>query len=269
MGRVAVDRLAEMGAKICLLGRDPTKTQAVADELRKPPRVAAVDPVQCDLSLLSQVRDAAQQVLHRYDRIDLLINCAGINVPERRLSSEGYELNFVVNYLASFLLTELLADRIKSTPSARIVNLSSATQEVAKLDLDDLQGEKKWSLLSSYAQAKLCLIMHSRDLAKRLKDTSATINCLNPGNIRSNIGRGHTKASSRLMMRAFVRMADPTWVSGERIVAAALDEQYQGVSGKFIYEDFVMQPNPLALDEANIARLMEVSRQLTGLKLPD
>ncbi len=249
MGRAAVERFAAMGAEICLFGRDPQKTRRVADELAG--HKGPVTPVACDLGSLDQVRGAAGEVPAR---IDFLINCAGVNTPERRLSADGYEMNFAVNYLGPFLLIELLLERL--TPSARIVNLTSGTQEVARLNLDDLQLETGWSLLQSYARAKLCMIMHARDVARR----GASINCLNPGYIRTKLSR-----SGSLFSKLFGGLAAPAWVGGERILAAALDSAYEGVSGQYIHEDRLLDPNPQALDDDKVARLMALSRQMTGL----
>ncbi|WP_420583669.1 SDR family NAD(P)-dependent oxidoreductase [Ruegeria sp.] len=264
MGRVAVERFAEMGADICLFGRNLEKTQRVVDELIAAGHKGQFSVVQCDLGLLDQVRRAAAEVLERFERIDYLINCAGINMSERKLTPDGFEVNFAVNYLGPYLLTELLLERIKATPGGRIIQLVSGTQQVAKLNFEDLQLENKWSLLASYAQAKLCLIMHGRDVAKRLVDSDTTINCLNPGYIKSNLGRD-SKGLSRVFGALFGKLAAPTWVGGERIVAAALDEKYQQASGEFIYEDILLAPNPLALDDANVARMKEITLQMTGL----
>jgi len=265
MGRIAVERFAEMGADICLLGRNVPKTENVLEELRKTGHKGRFTSVKCDLGDLGQVRNAASEVLNRCDRTDYLINCAGLNFSERTLSPDGYEMNFAVNYLGPFLLTELLLEKVRVTPNACIVQLTSATQEAARLFLDDLHLENnKWSMLNSYAQAKLCLLMHGRDVAVRLEGSSASINCLNPGYIRSNLGR-HAKGLEHLFGVMFGRLAAPTWVGGERIIAAALDSKYEGVSGKFIYEDMLLAPNPLALDDANVDKLMEISRKLTGL----
>ncbi len=269
MGRIAVERFAEMGADICLLGRNIPKTENVIQELRMSEHKGQLTSVKCDLGDLGQVRKASSEVLDRCDRIDYLINCAGLNFPERSLSPDGYEMNFAVNYLGPFLLTELLLEKIKASPCARIVHLTSATQEAARLLLDDLHLESsKWSMFKSYAQAKLCLLMHGRDVAVRLEGGRTSINCLNPGYIRSNLDRHtkrHTKGLERLFGVMFGRLAAPTWVGGERIVAAALDARYDGVSGKYIYEDMLLDPNPLALDDANVDKLMEISRELTGL----
>ncbi|MCZ0951033.1 MAG: SDR family NAD(P)-dependent oxidoreductase [Rhodospirillaceae bacterium] len=267
MGRLAVGRLASMGADICLLGRNMARTRRVVSELGELGHEARLSAVECDLGSLDSVRKAASEVLEQCGRIDLLINCAGANVTERRLSPEGFEMNFAVNYLGPFLLTELLLDRVRATPSARIVNLTSATQKLGRLDFDDLHRERNWSLFATYAQAKLCMIMHARDVAGRLEGSGVTINCLNPGYIKSSLTRD-AKGWMRVFVTLLNRLAAPTWVGGERIVAAALDKAYDGVSGQFIYEDVLHAPNPEALDGAKAARLLELSRDMTGLARP-
>ncbi|MCY4051359.1 MAG: SDR family NAD(P)-dependent oxidoreductase [Gammaproteobacteria bacterium] len=265
MGRVAVKRFAEMGADIYLFGRNNQKSENVINELRRAGYPGKFTFVRCDLGDLGQVRNAASEVLDRCEHIDYLINCAGLNFSERTLSSDGYEMNFAVNYLGPFLLTELLLEQLTATPNACIVHVTSATQAIAKLFLDDLQLEKhKWSMLQSYAQAKLCMIIHARDVAARLAGSNTTINCLNPGYIRTNLVR-HTKGVERLFVVLFGKLAAPTWVGAERILAAALDSRYLVESGKFIYEDIFLEPNPLALDATNVTKLMKISHELTGL----
>ncbi len=264
MGRAAVERFAEMDADICLFGRNPDKTERVVGELKAAGYSGSISAVQCDLSSLSQVRRAAGTVLKQYPYIHYLINCAGINANRRQLSEDGFELNFAVNYLAPFLLTELLLERVKATPAGRIINVTSATQKLAELKFDDLQRENNWSLFASYAQAKLCLIMYGRNLAKRLQDTDTSINSLNPGYIRTSLGRD-TTGVARLFYRLFGHLAAPCWVGGERVVAAALDAEYLSARGQYIYEDMLLEPNPQALADDSVARLMSISREMAGL----
>ncbi|WP_107496278.1 SDR family NAD(P)-dependent oxidoreductase [Thalassobius sp. I31.1] len=265
MGRLAVERFAQMGADICLIGRSLQKTMDIINEMQLTGYKGKFHAIQCDLGDLTQVRGAAGDVSQRYGKIDFLINCAGVNLATRSLSPDGYEVNFSVNYLAPFLLTELLLDRIKATPNGRILHLASATQEVAKLHLDDLNLEQNpWSMLASYAQAKLCVIIHGHDLAERLEGSDVTINSLNPGYIRSNLTR-HVKGFERVFTSLFGRLAAPTWVGAERIVAAALDPRYQAASGAYIYEDMLLSPNPIALDGEKRAQLMQISREMTQL----
>jgi len=264
MGRVAVERLASMGANICLVGRNMTKTQRVEAELKEARHKGQFQIVECDLGSLDNVRQAATDILKKCQQIDLLINCAGANITDRRLTVEGYEMNFTVNYLGPFLLTELLLKRIIKSPSGRIVNLTSATQARGHLDFEDLHREKKWSLFSTYAQAKLCMIIHSRDVAERLKSSGVTINCLNPGYIRSNLTH-EIKGWEKIVYTLISKLAAPTWVGGERIVSVALDKKYEGVSGEYIYEDIIATPNAEVLDTKKAIRLLELSHEMTGL----
>lgn len=267
MGRIALDRLASMGADILLVARNPEKASSVVSDIRAKQYSGTLSVVECDLGNLDTVRQAASTILERCEKIDLLINCAGGNLNDRRLSPEGYELSFVINYLGPFLFTELLLERVKSTQNARIVNLTSATQRYGHLDFDDLHRERKWSTFSTYAQAKLCMIMHSQDVAERLRGSGATINCLNPGYIKTNLCRelsGFEGAFNQL----FGRLAAPTWVGGERIVAAALEAQYQTLSGHFIYEDTILEPNPETRDAAKVEKLLDLSFEMTNLPRP-
>jgi NAD(P)-dependent dehydrogenase (short-subunit alcohol dehydrogenase family) len=264
MGRVAVQRFAEMGADICLIGRNPVKTKHVVDEVNAAGS-GKISFVQCDLGSLDDVRNAAGTVLSLFDRIDLLVNCAGANIPERRLSSEGYEMNFVVNYLAPFLFTELLLERVKASPSSRIVALTSATQQFGRLNFDNLQLETGWSLGASYSQAKVCVIMHSRDLARRLEGSGTSIACMNPGYIKSNLV-SNAKGIEAVFTNLFGSLAAPTWVGGERIVAVALEKRFRETQGNYIYEDTFLEPNPTTLDDELVAKLMKISREMVSLQ---
>ncbi|MCY4261185.1 MAG: SDR family NAD(P)-dependent oxidoreductase [Rhodobacteraceae bacterium] len=270
MGRVAAERLASMGADICLMGRNMAKTQRVIADLKAAGHEGNLLTVACDLGSLDSVRKAAADILEACPRIDLLINCAGANIMNRQCTAEGYEMNFVVNYLGPFLLTELLLERVTQAPAARIINVTSATQAKAHLDFADLHRETGWTLFSTYAQAKLCMIIHTRDMAARLNEsgiTGVTVNSLNPGYIQSNLSRD-SKGWVNIFVRLFNHRAAPTWVGGERIVAMALGKKYEDLSGAYIYEDVQASPNPEALDTVKAARLLDLSYEMTGLTRP-
>jgi len=262
LGRVAVTRYAEMGAHIVLLGRNKQKMFSVVEECTVMGYRGSISTVHCDISSLKQVRLAAEEVLEQCEKIDLLINCAGANNAKRQVTEEGYEMNFAVNYLGPVLLTELLLDRIKATESSRIICVTSATQEAAQLDFEDLQYEKEWSLFRSYSRAKLCLIMYCRNLASRVKEHGVKVNSLNPGYIRSNLSRD-LKGFEQGFNILFGRLASPTWIGGERIIAASLDDAYDSASGQYIYEDMLLDPNKIALDDQMVSQLMQVTAHMT------
>ena len=263
MGRVAAERFAEMGADLLMLGRNPVKMSTVVEELRKGGHSGRIESFQCDLASFQSVRDAAAEILRARDHIDFLINCAGINAVERRETVDGIEMNMAVNYLGPFLLTELLFERIKSTPSSRVVNVTSATQSYGHLNFDDFNVETDWSLFKAYTQAKLCMIMHTRALAHRLSSGSVTAVSLNPGFIHTNLLRDSSGLASLFsFMSPYI--AGPAWVGAERIVLAALD--FGTFSGDYIYEDEIMSPNPEALDDQAVDKLMKISGKLAGIE---
>lgn len=187
MGRVAVDKLAQMGANLIILGRNKQKTIKVVEELNNLVGSNCARYVLCDLASQKSIRNAAKEILTLCPKINLLINCAGANVGTRNINEDGFEMNWAINHLGPFLLTNLLLDRIKSSSPSRIVFLSSATEKRAHMHLNDLQLTKNWSVFKSYAQAKLAMNMCTRKMAKELEGSGVTVNALNPGFIKSNL----------------------------------------------------------------------------------
>ena len=262
MGRAAVGRLAQMNANLHILGRNPEKTARTVDELNRSNGAGRAVAAACDLSSLSSIRDCAGTLLRRCPRIDVLINCAGVNSWERSVSADGYEMNWAVNYLGPFLLTQLLLERIKASAPARIVNLSSETENVGHIHFDDLQLARNWTALKSYAQAKLATNMATIALARRLEGTGVTVNTLNPGFIRTALLRDvdGVQAIGKPLMNW---LASPPEVGAERILTVALSPTYERVSGQFVSEDAIRQPNREALDDAAVERLWALSLEAT------
>lgn len=262
MGRVAVEMLYEMGADIVLLGRNESKTLAVIEAITAG-HERPIHFERCDLASMASVRTCAERVLSARERIDVLINCAGANLPTRRLTQEGFETVFAINYLGPVLLTRLLLERLKASGSARIVNLSSAGEAMGHIHFDDLQLEHGWSPGGSYAQAKLGLNMFTIELARELETTDVRVNALNPGFIQSNLLRDleGIEGMFRGVMRVF---ASPPEVGADRIVRLAVSSEYRDVSGEFVYEDAIAAPNPEASDPEIRTRLMAASESMLG-----
>ena len=260
MGRVAVGRLAQMNANLHILGRNPEKTARTVDELNRLNNGGRAFALPCDLSSLSSVRDCASTLLEQCPRIDVLVNCAGVNSWERRVSADGHEMNWAVNYLGPFLLMQLLLERIKASAPARIVNLSSETEVIGHIHFDDLQLARNWTALRSYAQAKLATNMATIALARRLDGMSVTVNALNPGFIRTALLR-EIKGVKRIWKPLMNWLASPPEVGAERILTVALSPRYEGVSGQYVNEDAVRQPNKEALDDAVVERLWALSQE--------
>ncbi|MCT4634238.1 MAG: SDR family NAD(P)-dependent oxidoreductase [Firmicutes bacterium] len=264
MGRIAFEDLANSGAEIFLLGRTPNKTKKVIHEVTQKTGNKRIHHVVCDLSLKESVRHAANEVAKSCSHIDYLINCAGANIFEHIITSEGHELSWATNHLGPFLLTNLLLDHLKKAPKARIVNLSSAMQGLGRIDFDIIEKNKPTSSANRYGMAKLSMIMCTQELAKELEGTNVTINALNPGFINTNLMR---RAKGLMMIpQIWSRLfASPPRVGAERILTLVTSNEYEGVSGKFIYEDYIREPNKQALDLDLVRRVYSVSRKQVGI----
>ncbi len=171
IGKATALGLAHMGATVVMVCRDRVKGEAAQAEIKTKSGNNAVDLLLADLTSLQSVRQLAQDFKQRYAHLHVLINNAGVNVLRRRETVDGYEMTFAVNYLAPFLLTNLLLDVLKTNAPSRIVNVSSGAHENANLNLDDLQAEQHYGFMRVYGQSKLALIMFTYELARKMQGT--------------------------------------------------------------------------------------------------
>ena len=184
----AVD-LAKRNARVVLACRSVERGETAAVEVKERSGNDNVVFIQLDLASLDSVRKFAAKILEEEPRIDILINNAGVFNPTYRKSADGFELTFAVNHLGHFLLTNLLLDRIKEAPSARIVNVSSGAYKNGLIDFDDLNPEQSYSSMKAYSRSKMANILFTRRLSKELQGTGVTVNALHPGVIYTNIFR--------------------------------------------------------------------------------
>ena len=193
----AVD-LAKRNARVILACRSVERGEKAAVEVRKRSGNNNVVFFQLDLASLDSVRKFAAKILEEEPQIDILINNAGVMaLPERTLTQDGFEMQFAVNHLGHFLLTNLLLDHIKKTPSARIVNVSSKAHLRGNIDFENLNSEKSYVPWIAYDTSKLANILFTRSLAKRLEGTGVTANSLHPGLIMTELSRHLTLSMVR------------------------------------------------------------------------
>ena len=266
MGKAAVTKLAKMGAKIMLFGRREGKSLQAIKEIIAISNNHDIYYVPCDLASQKSIRNAGNVILEQCPRIDILINCAGMNAGERVLTEDEFEMSWAVNHLASFLLNNLLLERLKASAPARIVNLSSAMEKHGHIHFSDIQLENSgWSTLKSYAQAKLAMNMMTRKMAKELAGTGVTINALNPGFIKTNLLQ-NIKGWERIIGVPYMFFfASKPEVGADRILRLALADEYENISGKFVYEDVIKDPNPEALDDTIVNKVWDLSKEHTQL----
>ena len=194
--------LAKRNARVILACRSVERGEKAAVEVRKRSGNDNVVFRQLDLASRDSVRKFVDKILEEEPRIDILINNAGVLCLSRTLTQDGFEMQFGVNHLGHFLLTNLLLDRIKEAPSARIVNVSSITHFIGNIDFDNLNCERSFSRLGAYGTSKLANILFTRSLAKRLKRTNVTVNSLHPGTITTELSRNmmHPTVVSQVML---------------------------------------------------------------------
>ncbi|MGH7092515.1 MAG: SDR family NAD(P)-dependent oxidoreductase, partial [Stellaceae bacterium] len=180
--------LARAGMRVVLTGRDRARTEAALRRVAKAASGPAPVMLLADFASLAEVRALAAGLLAECPRIDVLINNAGLIAPRRENSADGYELTIAVNHLAPFLLTLLLLDRLKQSAPSRIVTVASQVHKGARIDPAAMTDPPNWSALSAYGRSKLCNLLFTHALARRLAGSEVTAMCLHPGVVATQIG---------------------------------------------------------------------------------
>src|SRR5437016_8523945 len=201
IGKATAVGLARLGARVGITGRDIARAEAAAADIRTASNNAAVDAFATDLSSQTDVRRLARDVLHKYPRLDVLVNNVGGFWSHRHLTADGLEHTFALNHLAPFLLTGLLLGRLTASAPARVVTVSSGAHARGRIDFDDLQGERDYSGQRAYSQSKLANVMFTYELARRLDATGVTATVLHPGVVRTNFGAEDQAAYFAIMTR--------------------------------------------------------------------
>jgi NAD(P)-dependent dehydrogenase (short-subunit alcohol dehydrogenase family) len=190
IGKVTATALARKGYAVVLAARNEAKAATVAREIVASTGNRDVDYLTADLRSLAQLHRLTETFTLRYPRLDVLINNAGIIMPQRVLTEDGYETTFQVNYLAQFYLSQLLLSELEKSPQGRVINLSSSVYRAGKFDPDNLQGEHRFSTIGAYAASKLCVLLFTVELAHRLEPIRVTVNAVHPGIVRTPMMRG-------------------------------------------------------------------------------
>lgn len=189
IGKATAIGLAKQGYHVVIHGRNEQKTNQALQEIQQKSGSSAVDSFVADLSSLQAVKKLADSFKQRYTTLDVLVNNAGLMKPERVVTVDGLESNFAVNYLAHFLLTNLLLEPLKRSESARVIGLTSSIYSGAKPDFNDLQAAKNYSMFGAYCNSKLFVLYFVRELASRLRDTNVSSFAVHPGVVNTSLAR--------------------------------------------------------------------------------
>lgn len=267
IGLATATGLAERGFRLLLLARSPVRAADAVAAIRRRAPAAEVGVEEVDLASLRSIAEAAPRVLARCPRIDVLINNAGVVLLRRETTVDGYEKTFAVNHLAYFALTNLLLERLRATPGARIVSVASEAHRFGgALDFDDLQSERRYRGLRVYGRSKLCNILWTRELARRLAGSGVTANCCHPGGVATRLGQTDapwTRALSRVIGLFLLTPEQGARTSLYLATAPGLGS----VSGRYFAKERELAPARFARDETAARRLWEASEALVARAL--
>src|SRR6201992_4046802 len=256
VGRYVAAKLAAMGAKVLIHGRDKERAKTLIDQIVRDGH-AAPTFYQADLSSMAGTREVAKAVMADHKRLDLFISNAGIGSrtqgAERRTSADGHELRFAVNYLSGFLLAHLLLPTIKASAPSRIVNVASLGQH--PIDFDDVMITKGYNGGRAYSQSKLSQSMFTIDLANELKGSDVTVNSLHPA----------TYMNTTMVREGGITPISTVEQGGEAILHLAVGDDMAGQSGLFYDGRRAAQANSQAYDVTARKKLRALSLEATGL----
>jgi NAD(P)-dependent dehydrogenase (short-subunit alcohol dehydrogenase family) len=266
IGEVAAFRLAGQGARIVLIARDPKRGGVTLSMLKQANPAADHKVHYGDLSSIADMKRVATEVANTEPKIDVLVNNAGAVFLSRQTSVDGLEMTFATNHMNYFVVTNILLDRLKATPGARIVSTASEAHKSGKLDFDDLQSAKSYSTFRVYGTSKLCNILFTRELARRVDGTGVTANCLHPGFVGTRLGQNN---ATNFFIKALARTIMTFGISPEEgaktIIHLASSPDVATISGEYFYKCKVAEPSLAAQDGDAAKRLWDVSAKIAGV----
>jgi NAD(P)-dependent dehydrogenase (short-subunit alcohol dehydrogenase family) len=262
IGEVAADRLAAKGARIVFIARDKARGEETLKHLRAIAPGAEHAAYYADLSKISEMKRVSAEIAAAEPKIDVLINNAGALFNTRKVSADGLEMTFAVNHMAYFVVTNLLRPRMGE--GARVVSTSSDAHKGAKLNFEDLQSERGYSGFGVYGRSKLCNILFTRELARRLKGTGVTANCLHPGFVATRFG-DQSGGIVSFAVRAAKNFALTPEQGAETIIYLASSPDLADVTGGYFYKSKIAMPTKEAQNDADAKRLWDVSAKISGV----
>ncbi len=252
--------LAGQGATVVMTGRNAARSEAARSKVIEKSGNPNVHLLLGDFSSLAEVRKLAEEFLSGYPALHVLINNAAVVPPKRKVSKDGYEMQLAVNHLAPFLLTNLLLPLMKTSEPARIITVSSMVHSWGQIDFNNLQSEWGYDATGVYAMTKLANILFTVELAKRLKNTRVTANCLHPGVINTNLYKNYMEKGGG---------GDASDEELERGAATSVylasAPEVEDVSGGYFSSSQLREPSHHSQDEESAKRLWYVSERMVGL----
>jgi NAD(P)-dependent dehydrogenase (short-subunit alcohol dehydrogenase family) len=259
IGKETAIGLAKLGATIVMVCRDRKRSEPAQRDVKNNSGNDRVELMLCDLSSQNSVREFADEFKLRYQRLDVLVNNAGVYLRERSLTVDGIESTFAINHLGYFLVANLLLDLLKRSAPSRIVNVASTAHRYAKLDVGAWVTGRDYSSFGSYANSKLANVLFTYELARRLEGTGVTANCLHPGAVGTNLFRPLPR-----FLQALIKLVTVSSRQGARTpIYLASSTEVEGVSGKYFVRKRQERSSEASYDREAARHLWDVSEELT------
>lgn len=265
IGYITTLEIARRGATVGMVCRNAERAEKARQEIITQTGNDKIEIFLCEFGEQAQIHHLAKQLKEKYERIDVLVNNAGLIGNNRETTIDGLERTFAVNHLGYFMLTNLLKEPLLASQEGRIINVSSELHRFAKLNFNNLQLENGYSSIKAYALSKLCNILFTRELAKRLKGTNLVTNCLHPGAVATNFAN-----NANGFLKFLFKFSKPIFLSPEQgartpIYLATADEAAQ-YNGEYFEKEKVRKPSIEAQNAETALELWEASTELVGLQ---
>lgn len=268
MGKAASIALAQQGIHVVMVCRNEKRGREALAQAKAQSGSENIELMLCDLGNLADVRRFCHGATERYPHIDILINNAGVLSVKRQETQDGLELHFGVCHVGHFLLTNTLLGNMG--PGSRIVMVGSVAHKAGHINFDDLAMTRRYSVAAAYARAKLCNMLYTTELARRLSGTGITVNCVHPGavitGIGANRGRGHgentrLRKGAGVLLRPFLKDSAQ---GAATAVYVATSPQCEGITGGYFANCKQAKPAKRAIDSALSAKLWAASERICG-----
>lgn len=275
IGAITAQALAQQGAAVIVVDRDSEKGAVTINQIKQQTGNPAIEFMRADLSAQQEIHQLAQQFRSRYPRLDVLVNNAGAIFPRRQETVDGLEMTFALNYLAYFLLTNLLLDTLKASAPARIINVSSRAHARAQINFDDLGSRSDYRGKKAYERSKLAIVLFTYELARRLAGTGVTVNTLHPGTVATHFA-AHNAGVVGLLMRGVAAATSKGGVAGllvrplrfalispeqgaQTSIYLATSPEVAGATGKYFVKRKAVPSSPASYNTTTADRLWQVS----------
>ena len=261
IGKEAARNLANSGHRILMLCRDSEKSEQIHKEIVSQSGNKNVFLIPVDLSNPLSIRSAVEKIKYEYQEIDVLVNNAGVYKVKRDETANGVEMSFAVNFLAPFMLSQMLLENLEASGNGRIVNVVSELYKSGKIDFDNLMLKTGYKVGDAYANSKLAAVLHTLELAKITNETGVTVNALHPGVLATSAFRDYPKFVVKLM-NLFLEKPQK---GGERIAYLATSDEVKEISGKYFYKTEEREIDISDQTSGTTEKLWQIAEQFTGL----